>query len=76
MLQNHWGDVSLPFFSNSDVNTPNVNAASWKVRQAQSSSNEEESYSEIEESSSDKWESDQESFREKGKNNCVSFNNR
>lgn len=58
------------------MNTPNVNAASWKVRQAQSSSNEEESYSEIEESSSDKWEKDQESFREKGKNNCVSFNNR
>ena len=76
MLQNHWGDVSLPFFSNSDVNTPNVNAASWEVRQAQSSSNEEESYSEIEESSSDQWESDQESSGEKGKNNCVSFNNR
>ena len=76
MLQNHWGDVSLSFFSNSDVNTPNVNAASWEVRQAQSSSNEEESYSEIEESSSDQWESDQESSGEKGKNNCVSFNNR
>lgn len=58
------------------MNTPNVNAASWEVRQAQSSSNEEESYSEIEESSSDQWESDQESSGEKGKNNCVSFNNR
>ena len=76
MLQNNWGDVSLLFFSNLDVNTPNVNAQSWEVTQAQSSSNEEESYSDIEESSSDKSESDKESSGEVGKSNCISFNNK